>query len=748
MSKQSSRTIQEPSLEKFLKYGIYLVAFIPLVIFSQFLSPFHFGKVIVFRSLVEILAVLYIVLLVRYGRYYLPPRTSLFWAMSLFTLAFGITALVSINFYQSFFGTLERMGGWFSFFHFWMFLFIASAILRDKNDWLVFIDLSLAVSIISSFYGFLQKTDLTWVIGSGGRAKIFGTIGNPALFAGYIIINVFWALMLYFRPGNSTNKRIFYAAAFLINAYAVLLTGVRGSVMGIVVGIVLFGLLYSANFASQKIKKYTLAFLILVLISAGVLYSLRNTDFVKTNQYLSRYADISPTSRTVQTRALAWQAGFKGWNDSFKTIVFGWGPEMFNVPFSKYFNPEFFNLGSETLFDRAHNQFLEVLFTMGLIGFMAYILIYVFAFKDLKRLNSNDENKVFKIGLISTLVAYMIHNSFIFDTSANYLMFIITLGLINSLALAHQNFSFEPPRLIKRTLPSNIIGMMLLIPVALSIYFFEIVPVRANYTTTRAIVASWASEHDLAYEKFKKAMSYNTFGKYEIRHRFGQYILERTAGQTELDAKKKEQLLVAIENIKKNVEESPRDYLPHLYISRSYLMLGKNDPKSHYNDLGLEASQKALEISPTFLKTYYEIAQAYLNKKDYKKAIEWFEKAVVLSPKVNLSSWYLGVTVAQSGELQKGADIIEKSGYSYKSSETDALRMLDLYVRLGNFTKIAEIYEALIKISPKNPQYHASLAFAYKQLGQIEKAIKNAQIAASLDPAFAREAQDFINSLR
>jgi len=736
-------------LENIVKYGIYLTVLIPLVIFSEFISPFHFGKVLVFRSLIEILAVFYVILLIRRGKAYLPPRTPLFWTITFFTLAFGLTTFTSVNFYQSFFGTLERMGGWFSFIHFWLFFVIASAVLREKKDWLIFIKLSLVVSILSALYGFLQKTDLQWVIGSGGRAKIFGTIGNPALFAGYIIVNAFLALMLYFKPQNSKNEKIFYAAVFLIDAFAVLLTGVRGSVLGIVAGAVLFGFLYSINLGSLKIKKYTIYFLILVIVAIGVLYSLRNMDFVKNSQYLSRYADISPKSRTVQTRVWAWEAGFNGWNDSFKTIILGWGPEMFNVPFSKYFNPNFVSLGSETLFDRAHNQFLEVLFTMGLVGFLAYVLIFSYAFRGLNKLNSNPEDKVFKTGLISTLVAYMIHNSFIFDTSANYVMFFITLGFINLLTIANDQQPEANPITVKsKSILANFVGAILMVVIILSIYFFEVLPAKANYATTRAIVASWGSDHDLAYQKFKEAMSYDTFGKYDIRHRYGQYILERTNSQGVTDEKTKERLFTAIENIKKNAEESPQDYLPYLYISRLYIMLGKADPKSPYNDLALQNSLKALEISPTFVRTYYEIAQAYLNKKDYQKTIEWFEKVVQLNPEIKLSYWYLGMTLAQSGQLQKGAQVIENSGYEYKSNETDALRMVDLYFKLGNYKKLAEIYEALVKLNPRDPQYYASLAAAYKQLGEIDKAIKAAQTAAQIDPTYAKEAQDFINSLR
>ncbi len=748
MSNQKSNTrTAVPALLKFLKYGIYFVAFIPLIIFSQYISPFHFGKIIVFRSLVEILAVFYIILLIRYGYRFTPPRTPLFWAITIFTAAFGLVTFTSTNTYQSFFGSLERMGGWLSFLHFWGFFAIATGVLRKKEEWLTFIKLSLFVSLLSAFYGFLQKTDLSWVIGSGGRAKIFGTIGNPALFAGYIIINAFLALMLFFKPGNSYNQKFFYGSVFLIDALAILLTGVRGSVLGVVVGVILFGFLYSAGFGSPKVKRYTIYFSILVIIVAGTLYSLRKADFVRENQYLARYSDISPTAYTVQTRAWAWQAGFNGWNDSLKTIFLGWGPEMFNIPFSKHFNPKFFRgIGSETLFDRAHNQFLEVLFTMGLVGFLSYLLIYYRAFQDLRRLNSNPEEKILKAGLIATLVAYMIHNSFIFDTSANFIMFFIILGLINQLrveSLNQQLQNLQP----KRDLMANFAGMVLVIIAVFSIYFFEVVPAKANYATTRAIIASWSGNHDLAFEKFKKAMSYDTFGKYEIRHRYAQYILELTS-KTGVDQKTAERLLVAVQNVQKNVEESPQDYLPYLYISRAYIVLGKNDPNSSFNDLALENSLKALEISPTFVRTYYEVAQVYLNKKDYKTAIEWFEKVVELNPEVKLSHWYLGITTAQAGDLQKGAEIIEKSGYEYKSNEVDALRVAEIYLRMRNFQKVAEIYEALVKLNPKNPQYFASLAVAYKETGEISKAIQAAQMAAKIDPNYTKEAQDFINSLR
>src|SRR3989344_7906440 len=101
-------------IETILRWGIYACALIPLVIFKDFLAPFHFGKVVVFRTLIEIMGVMYLALILL-DRRYLPKTNALFWVLTMFTAVFGITSLTSVNVYQSIMGTLERMGGWFTF---------------------------------------------------------------------------------------------------------------------------------------------------------------------------------------------------------------------------------------------------------------------------------------------------------------------------------------------------------------------------------------------------------------------------------------------------------------------------------------------------------------------------------------------------------------------------------------------------------------------------------------------------------
>lgn len=755
------KTHKEPLLIKTLRLCVYATALIALIIWNDYLSPFHFGKGIVFRSGVELMAVLYVFLLLQYGKDLLPPRTKLFWAVTAFTAAFGLTTLTSVNVFQSLWGTLERMGGWFSFFHFWLFFAIATAVIRKKEEWLNFIIFSVWVSLASSFYGFLQKSDWKWVVGSGGRNKIFGTIGNPALFAGYVLVNAFLALILATKENNSKSKRLAYLAIFLLNSLAVILTGVRGSVMGLVVGVFLFGFIYAIDSGHKKIKKISIIFLAVIIIIAGLLALLKNTSFVSHNHYLSRYADISPTSSyTVQTRIWAWQAGFKGLFESFRYFIFGYGPENFNIPFSEHFNPLFFvGPGSETLFDRAHNQFIEVLITMGLIGLLTYLSIYYFAFKNIRLKNLPDatviprkELLIYRAGLLAALVAYIIHNSFIFDTTANYLMFFIVLGFINYFDLIKTHPG--SPQIVYRNSGVNtaikfFTSIAVLIIVVFSIYRTEVRPTQANYTTTRGIIATWHGDHEEAIKKFKEALTYDTFGKYEIRHRFAQYLIERYSSGDINDQAARE-LLLGIDEVKKNIRDFPRDYLPYLYISRSYILLGRSDPKSTYNDLALENAQEALKISPTFVRAFYEEAQVYLNKKEYQKALGIFKKTIELNPDVGVSWWYLGVTQSELGDRQAAAESIKEAvirGYQFDQNEQDILRVLNLYVDGTDYQTIVTLYEDLVAIKPKNPQYRASLAASYAKIGKIDEAMREARKAVSLDKSFENDARIFLKSL-
>lgn len=744
----SSATIQT-----ILRWGIYACAFlVPLLIFKDYLSPFHFGKVIVFRAMVEILAVFYVILLLS-DRSFVPKRNLFFWSFTAFTIAFGIASIASINAYQSVMGTLERMGGWFTFLHFWVFVMMMMSVLRTREDWMMLIKVSVFAGLLSTIYGFLQKTDLEWVVGGGARARIFGTIGNAALFAGYIIVNMFFSLFLVFQSKSAEGK-VLFGFIFILNLIAVLMTAVRGSILAILVSFALFAVMYSFLGTSKQTRTYIGAFAGLLIILELLLIAGHNTAFVKKSAYLTRLSDASLSTRTVDTRFWAWQAGFDGWNDSAKTMLVGWGPENFNVPFSLHFNPKFFSgPGAETLFDRAHNMFVEILVTMGVFGIAAYVAIFVTLFMMLRRLykkSTSFETRLGAITLVAGLVAYIIHNSFIFDTSANFLVFVIMGCLIQF--LYSSELEKEPVSAKVVPTPATLrysAGLLAAVVAIILIYKTDMRPAFANYATTRGIVASWGGDQVTALAKFKQALDYNTFPIYDIRHRYAQYVLENFPNFTKEQGLNPGEILYATaEEVKKNTT-AKLDYLPYLYVSRIYIVLGKGDPKSPFNDLALENSLKARDIAPKFVRTYFEIGQAYLNKHDYPNAVAMFKTAVDLNPEVAVSWWYLGVTQIESGDLQGGGVSVNKAialGYDY-NNEQDLVRLLAIYDKLSDVQKLIEILEKLTAMKPNDPKYYPPLANVYGRAGRIDDAVRTARKAAELDPSYEPQAKTFVESL-
>jgi len=801
--------MREPSLARWLRTLVYASALIPLVIFAQYVSPFHFGKVIVLRIVVEAMVVLYVLLAWRHPEYR-PKGHPVTWAFFALTCAFTLTTVTSVSPLQSFWGTLERMGGLFTFWHYFAFYLIAVSVLRTKEHWRTLLDLMVAVGLVSALYGFLQKTEISFILGSGNRTRPFGTIGNPALFAGYQILVAYLAatlltlkqlgpaapaprgtaerggkliawglgatliLALLAGPQGWWNVPLglaaygvylvlwsvgkgwwFTAGGAALMFLAVASTAVRGSLLAVGVATIIAILLWSVLFRSRRGRTALIGALSAAALFFFLAILLRNTPLVQNSAYLNRITDFSGSTFTVKTRFWAWSAGLKGWSEAPRYTLVGWGPENFNIPFSKYFNPEFFTgPGAETFFDRAHNMFMEVLVTMGLAGELSYLALFGALFWTLSRfMRSGDQDlKRLGIGFTALTVAYIIHNCFIFDTSANFLTFFMLLAFV--VHVAWRGMDAAPAAPVKQVARPwtaaqvTAAGVLGLVAVTVA-WTTGVRSTMANYANTRGIIAGWQGDYRTAVAKYRESIDMHTPGRYEFRHRFAQYLLEMSsAANVEQVPGFNDDIAAAIRDVEANVAESPRDYLPLLYLSRLHILLGKTDPKSPHNDAALELCRQALEISPTFVRTYYEVAQAYLNKKDYASAYEWFLKARDLNPDVPVTTWYLGSVRVQQGLetgntalVAEGVTYIEEAlALGYRMGESDALRAAEAYLRLGRKEEVAQLYTRLVVTFPKKVLYWEQLAAVFIELNDRERLIETLQRALRVPEVAADQA--------
>ena len=84
--------MHEQNLAKWIRWLVYASTAIPLVIFGQYVSPFHFGKVVLFRTIVTVMGACYLLLVWR-DRSYLPRMQAIAWAFA--AMDFGVRRGVS-----------------------------------------------------------------------------------------------------------------------------------------------------------------------------------------------------------------------------------------------------------------------------------------------------------------------------------------------------------------------------------------------------------------------------------------------------------------------------------------------------------------------------------------------------------------------------------------------------------------------------------------------------------------------------
>ncbi len=738
---------------KMLRWGIYVSLFIPLIIFSQYLSPFHFGKMIIFRSLVEIMAIFYIPLIIA-NKNYRPKWNWILKSFSIFTALYVITGFTGVNSYNSFWGSLERMGGTFSFVHFWIYFLILISIIKTELDWNKVLKISTFVGFLSILFAYGQRYIRgSFFVGWQHGERLIGTIGNPALFAGYLLFVLFLALFLFFKKDFPRWQRNFFLLTFILGVPIVFITAVRGAMVAFLGSLFLLILFLIFKSGSARVKKYLIISLAIFVLLVLVVAFSKNQAWVKNTSWLSRLADISLGTSTVQTRLWSWSSGLQGFKDR---PILGWGPENFMFLHMKYFNPKHFTgFGSETIWDRAHNMPLEILCTMGVVGLISYLSVFFFIFYYLYKKFKENKISALVLGILSAMIiAYFIQNLFIFDTTANYLMFFLVLGYVYFLFLNNEPEPKNKQEVIVSKEPSIILATILLVLALVSIFQLNIEPAKANYASTRAILATGAGDANKALQYYQKALNYNTNqGAYEIRHKFASFVVQVVEAQKSQEDKLSQSVVNLLnfgaKEIKKNIEKYPLDTNPYLYLGRMYILLINADNK--FGVLAEESIRNAVKINDKNPRIWYELGQAQISQKKFQDAFNSFKTALDLNPEVNVSHWLLAVAASYLGDYETAAKYLNQAidkGYSnYQNSITDMMRMVFIYEKVKDYQKVRDIYELAVIEEPNNAQLHASLAAAYAITGDYVRARAAALMSAEIDPNFEKDAEKFINSL-
>ncbi len=728
--------------QKFLKISVKLIlfatAFTPLIVSQNIISPFIFGKIVFFRSLIELALILFLIYLffnlknLKTYKIINLIKNPLIISLFLFLISFIFSVIFAENSYRAFWGDIERGEGLFGMFHFFAFLII-TAVIFEKKDWLNYFKISLAVGFIIIFYAFLQYfgiKNFPFLLVSEERPLSF--IGNPAFLATHMFFLMIFAVIVFFENLKSKTFKLLYWSYFslliiVLSATTIFITATRGAILGLGTGVFILLLYFflkkpminadekliyangENSYKSVKIRAnqrfISVILLSLIVIFSAAFWSTKDAEIWQKIPGLNRLAktavfDINDPS--TQFRLITWKLSW----EAFKEKPFlGWGPENYIVAYEKYYDPEYATYG-ESWLDRAHNKIIDVAVMQGIFGLVAYLGIFGAAIYLLFKKQAGYMEPI----IATLLISYFVQNLVLFDTIISYFVFFAVLGYLISKPLinideksiyADEKFvsiSQNPYQSVFIKFLSLIIVIAIVIVLGYSLYFYNLVP----YIQARLFKASSKiADVNTAVYFLKKSMYPYNFAQYNIRGNgidtvYMNQFFYQTGYIGNLKFKPIADLL--IKGIDEIVEKEPYDVrvlIREVEMLNSIAKIVDEKEATPLFKKSEKLMREAAKRAPNRQEVYYHLAFNLAGQKRYEEAIKAAIYAVSLNPNVPRAHFYLALMYALVNKFDdaiKEIEIAEKLDSDFKNLIIgDYNTMLLIYNSAGRPEKIAEI---------------------------------------------------------
>ena len=716
-----------------VKGSFFIIPFIPLYISRSLFFPYITGKNFIFRVIVEIAFAAWVFLAI-YFKEYRPRKSPLTIAVLVFIGVVALATIFSLNPSRSFWSNFERMEGLVGYLHIVALFFIAAHVF-NKKDWFIFLNLFVVAGIYENIYALVQK--LGYLPSPQGGFRVDGTIGNSAYLAAYLVFLGGMAALLYVQSQSKLAK-YYYAAMGVFSLISIYFTATRGAIVAAYLGVAVFCLLHLFLKKGEPLRsshKKFLATALVVLAAIPVLFlALRNSSFILDNSTLNRVTP-SALKRAAETRFTIWGMG---WNGFKERPILGWGLENYAYVFSKYYEPSLY--AQEAWFDRSHNVVFDWLISAGILGLLSFLFLFIAAFWMLYRLRLGDRLSLDASLVLGVLFAvYFIQDLFVFDNFSTYIAFFSLLAFIHSVWI-----SDEKEKAAKEFSPwlpptsASFVAPVLLLPAALLVYLWVVNPLRANLYLLSALRDQNVNrKFEDAFANYEKALSFSELGRQEVAEQLGRFAT--LAADQDLDEKFKVRVFNrAIGELKRVVENNPLEPRDHLFLGTVYAKVQLYDEAFKHFD-------KARELSPRKQQVYFEIADIYIKREDYAKALEVLKMAYDADSRFDMARLnYAAVLILNGNQEEADRLIVEKFGIP----DIGDMLLAQVYARTKKLDRLFKVQEALIKSDPLNSEHAVNIAKTFVTLKRPADAINALREAISRIPEFKQQGEYFISEIR
>ena len=728
------------TLERAFPWLLTTPVILPLIVWGGVVYPYLVPKTLLFYALALVTLALFVVL-VAYD-------TSFFWHRVrhwtawvpglLFVLAY-VASYFGIGFYHSFWSIFVRGDGllMLTCMNVYFYLILLSA---DRRFFDRLIYAAAGVGSIVAVYGIGE-----WLL-SGGR--IGSLLGNAAFFAGYLGIALYATLAASKSAPRAWRAALVAGAA--LEVIAIVLTATRGTMLALIVAL-LATLGYFAWKGEDARKKWSAWTLVGIVIFGGLFFAFRSELAQVPFQPIARVASIRTSETDVASRLFIWSHMV---GEIAKRPVLGVGAEHINYLFDQFYDPTKI---VEQWFDRSHNAFLDYAAQYGVGGLVLYLLLIGSFFVGARRLYARGEKCL--AGFFALLaVTYAVQNFFVFDTVSSFWLLLALLASLLAVTSAEEEAA--PLGTAGWTKYSSwlaaLVFVVLIVPVSVR-------PAIAAYDLAHsyalALVDPAAS---VAY--MKNGYALGTYGNleygYEVHEMYASHEHGALTG-SDLTAAYDEAVAVLTENFRRY----PYDARTALDLAQVLSLA----PAGTTPDSGLLSSAiaRAVALSPKrtqpwFILVNLSLSQANSSPQDsaarsagYKAAEDILSRYIALVPTLSEPHYVLAELYYAEGSFTEAAKEAALGKQYYTSDAETAVRAAQYYENVKDWNDAKVFLLEVQKLSPTNYPLIYDLAKVDYVLGDytdsaavVTQLSKDDPQILGTDPAFSQAIAPYLSPAR
>ncbi len=714
---------------KVLVYGgLFAVPFLTMFVVNDYFFPFITGKNFAFRIIVEVVFVAW-ALLALVDAKYRPKFSYVAASFAALLVVMFVANLQGVHPATSFWSNFERMDGYITLVHVFLYMVVLGSVLTTKRQWGAFLHTTLGVAFVTALYGLAQHAGVI----ATNSARIESFLGNAAYMAIYMYFHIFILFWL-FVENRSTLLRVIYGLLSAMFIFTLIETGTRGTALGLLAGgfvMVAYIALFGAKY--PEFRRYAAGVFAFLVLAASGFYLARDTDFIQSNQNFARIANINLVE-DLKVRGTIWGMAWEGVKER---PVLGWGQGNFNYVFNEQYDPFLFN--QEQWFDRAHNIVFDWLIAGGFLGLIAYFSIFAACLYYLVIVplrNKDDQTfTVLERGvLLGILAGYLTHNLVVFDNIVSYIFFAVMLGLIHSRVAT-------PYKALEKVKVDTALFNQFLVPVGavvvvVLVYTLHIPGMHA----ARDIIAAYRTPDPAGkLAMFEQALDHNSFAHQEITEQISQQAMSMMQDPKVSEEIRQQFIARAETELNTLVEEKPSDARVHVFFSSFYRAIG---------DLEAAERQIALaeELSPRKPSIIMQRAIVKYSQGDMMAARDLFKRAYELDTRNDEAMLYYAAMLVATGEVAEAKALAQDERIFTLFALNDFFA--STVNAAGDMPFLAELYEVRVTNKPEVAQNWASLSFIYYQMGDTDSALKTLARAREAVPSFAKSAECFSTNIK